>query len=250
MGPDSQQSHPRLGEGKAARPAGDAGEGRAEAFRLVAIQAEYRADHTSQHVERVAGTAAAIAERLGLGSEQLGLVREAAALHDVGNLAIPDTILLKPNKLTEVEYELVKTHTTLGARLLSESGSPVLQMASVIAAAHHERWDGRGYPAGLAGEDIPLVARVVAVADVFDALTHDRPYKSLWPVEQAISEIQRGAGTQFDPRVVDAFLETLAHADLAEQTAAPRRRESLFRAPERRLGGSASQSPPRPARQA
>jgi putative two-component system response regulator len=249
MGPDSQQSHPRPGEGKAAEAAGDAGDGRAEAFRLVAIQAEYRADHSSQHVERVADTAAAIAERLGLGAEQMGLMREAAALHDVGNLAIPDTILLKPNKLTEMEYELVKTHTTLGARLLSESGSPVLQMASLIAAAHHERWDGTGYPAGLAGEDIPLVARVVAVADVFDALTHDRPYKSLWPVEQAISEVQHGAGTQFDPRVVDAFLETLARADLAEQTPAPRR-GSLFRAPERRLGGSASQTPPRPARQA
>jgi putative two-component system response regulator len=249
MGPDSQPSHPRPGEGEATEPAGDAGDGRAEAFRLVAIQAEYRADHSSQHVERVAGTAAAIAERLGLGTEQVRLMREAAALHDVGNLAIPDAILLKPNKLTEVEYELVKTHTTLGARLLSESGSRVLQMASVIAAAHHERWDGTGYPAGLAGEDIPLAARVVAVADVFDALTHDRPYKSLWPVEQAISEIQQGAGTQFDPRVVDAFLETLAHADLPEQTGAPRRRESLFRAPERRRGSSASQPPPRPARQ-
>jgi putative two-component system response regulator len=213
----------------------------------VAVEAEYRAEHSSQHVDRVADTAAAIAERLGLGAEEVGLLRQAAALHDVGNLAIPDSILLKPNKLTEEEYELVKTHTTLGARLLSESASPLLQMGSVIAATHHERWDGTGYPAGLAGEDIPLVARVVAVADVFDALTHDRPYKSLWPVEQAISEIQRGSGTQFDPRVVDAFLDTLADA---EETRSPEQRESLFRPPVRRRGGPASRSLTRGAGQA
>jgi putative two-component system response regulator len=180
---------------------------RVEAFRLLALAAEYRDGDTTQHIERVSTTAAGIAARLGLDAEQVALVREAAALHDLGKLAIPDTILLKPNKLTEQEYELVKTHATLGAHLLAESSSPVLQMAAVIAASHHERWDGTGYPSGLAGEEIPLVGRVVAVADVFDALTHDRPYKSLWPAEQAIAEVQHAAASQFDPRVVAAFLD-------------------------------------------
>lgn len=151
-------------------------------------------------------SAAGIAERLGLDSEQVGLLREAAPLHDVGKLGISDTILLKPGKLTTEEYEVMKTHTELGARLLSGSSSPVLQMAAVIAASHHERWDGTGYPAALAGEAIPLAGRIVAVADVFDALTHDRPYKSAWPTGQAIDEIQRAAATQFDPRVVKAFM--------------------------------------------
>ena len=124
----------------------------------------------------------------------------------MGKLAIPDRILLKPGRLTPKEFEVMKTHAALGARLLSGSNSPVLQMAAVIAATHHERWDGKGYPRGLAGEAIPMVGRVVAVADVFDALIHDRPYKSAWPLEKAIAEIERASGSQFDPRVVAAFL--------------------------------------------
>ena len=179
---------------------------RAETLQRLAVAAEYRDDDTSQHTERVGATAAAIAAQLGLGAEEIGLLREAAPLHDVGKLAISDTILLKPGKLTAQEYEVMKTHAALGARLLSGSRSPVLQMAAVIAATHHERWDGAGYPAGLAGEAIPLVGRIVAVADVFDALTHDRPYKSAWPIEQATAEIKRASGSQFDPRVAAAFL--------------------------------------------
>jgi PAS domain S-box-containing protein len=179
---------------------------RAETLQRLAVAAEYRDDDTAKHTERVGVTAAGIAARLGLGAEQVGLLREAAPLHDVGKLAISDTILLKPGKLTAQEYEVMKTHAALGARLLSDSSSPVLQMAAVIAATHHERWDGAGYPAGLAGEAIPLVGRVVAVADVFDALTHDRPYKSAWPVAEAIAEIKRASGSQFDPRVAGAFL--------------------------------------------
>jgi PAS domain S-box-containing protein len=201
---------------------------RAENLKRLALAAEFRDDDTAQHTERVGVTAAAIAVRLGLGAEEIKLLREAAPLHDVGKLAIPDSILLKPGRLTPQEYEVMKTHAALGALLLSDSSSPVLQMATVIAATHHERWDGTGYPAGLAGEAIPLVGRVVAVADVFDALTHDRPYKSAWPVEQAIAEVQRAAGSQFDPRVVAAFVatrkQTAVSAAVAGDTARRRRR--------------------------
>jgi PAS domain S-box-containing protein len=198
---------------------------RTKMLHRLALAAEYRDDDTFQHTQRVGQTSAEIATRLELGWEQIMLLREAAPLHDVGKIAIPDCILLKPGKLTAQEFEVMKTHAALGARLLDGSGSPVLQMATIIAASHHERWDGSGYPKGLAGEDIPLVGRVVAVADVFDALTHDRPYKSAWPVEQAIDEIRRGAGSQFDPRVVAAFLAI--HNEPAQATELARRGELL-----------------------
>jgi putative two-component system response regulator len=226
MGPDGD-SQPRRSVTEAERGR-ELEASRVEAFRQLALAAEYRDGDNPPHIERVGATAAAIAERLGFAAEQAGLLLEAAALHDVGKLAIPDTILLKPNRLTEQEFELVKTHAALGASLLSESSSPVLQMASVIAASHHERWDGTGYPAGLAGEAIPLVGRVVAVADVFDALTHDRPYKSLWPLEQAISEVRHAAESQFDPRVVGAFLEMLTDAEVAARIGDQQERRSLF----------------------
>jgi putative two-component system response regulator len=119
-------------------------------------------------------------------------------------------VLLKPGRLTETEQELMQTHTTLGARLLYGSRSPTLQLAGVVAESHHEWWDGSGYPQGLIGSDIPLVGRIVAVADVFDALTHDRPYKVAWPAEQAVALIRSSAGSQFDPGVVEAFLTIAA----------------------------------------
>jgi len=181
---------------------------RAKTLHRLALVAEYRDDDTFQHTQRVGETAAAMAVRLGLPAEQAGLLREAAPLHDVGKIAIPDRILLKPGKLSAEEFGVVKTHAAIGAHILTGSGSPVLQMATVIAESHHERWDGGGYPCGLAGKAIPLVGRIVAVADAFDALTHERPYKSAWPVEDAVDEIQRGAGSHFDPSVVSAFLAT------------------------------------------
>ena len=126
-------------------------------------------------------------------------MRQAAPLHDLGKIAIPDSILLKPGRLDREEFEVVKTHAVLGARVLADGKSEVLGVAEQIVRSHHERWDGSGYPDGLAGEAIPLVARLVHVADVFDVLVHERPYKEAWTVEDAAGEIRAGAGTQFDP---------------------------------------------------
>ncbi|HUB73842.1 MAG TPA: HD domain-containing phosphohydrolase [Solirubrobacteraceae bacterium] len=179
---------------------------RAETLQLLAVAAEYRDDETFEHTERVGVLSADIAAFLGMRSEQVGRIREAAPLHDIGKIAIPDAILLKRAQLSAEEQAMMRAHAGLGARLLARSGAPVLQMAAVIAATHHEWWDGSGYPSGLAGERIPLVGRIVAVADVFDALTHARPYKSAWPVTQALARIERAAGSQFDPHVVDAFV--------------------------------------------
>jgi putative two-component system response regulator len=133
------------------------------------------------------------------------LVRQAAPLHDLGKIAIPDSILLKPGKLADEEFEVVKTHAVLGARVLADGNSEVLGVAERIARSHHERWDGTGYPDGLAGDGIPREARLVHVADVFDVLVHERPYKEAWTVEDAAGEIRAGSGTQFDPAVVAAF---------------------------------------------
>jgi putative two-component system response regulator len=143
----------------------------------------------------------------GMDAEEAELVRHASAMHDVGKIAIPDSILRKPGPLSEDEWELMKRHTTIGADLLAGSRSPVVQMGEVIARTHHERWDGTGYPAGLAGEDIPLVGRICAVADVFDALISVRPYKAAWTVEATLAEIARQSGRQFDPRLAALLLD-------------------------------------------
>ena len=195
-------------EAKVSERTRDLEEARAETLQRLARAGEYRDYETFQHTERVGSSAAEIAEQLGLDSKQVELIREAAPLHDIGKLAISDTILLKPGPLTPEEREIMQGHAEAGRRLLSGSRSPVLQMAATIAATHHERWDGAGYPEGLAGDSIPLVGRVVALADVFDALTHDRPYKSAWPLERAVATIKDIAGEHLDPRLVAAFLRT------------------------------------------
>jgi PAS domain S-box-containing protein/putative nucleotidyltransferase with HDIG domain len=200
--------HAELLEAEVAERTRELEDARAKTLRRLALAAEYRDDDTFEHTERVGAAAAAIAAQMGLDEGQIEILRQAAPLHDVGKIGIPDSVLLKPGKLTPAEFDVIKSHTTLGARLLTGSGSPVLQMGTVIAESHHERWDGSGYPHGLAGEQIPLVGRIVAVADVFDALTHERPYKTAWSVDRAIEELKSGAGRQFDPRVVSAFLET------------------------------------------
>jgi PAS domain S-box-containing protein len=177
-----------------------------ETLQRLAIASEYRDDDTGLHTKRVGLTAGRIATELGLPPEQVQVLLRAAPLHDVGKIGIGDSILLKPGKLTAEEFETMKQHTVIGSKMLSDSTSAWLQMAEEIALTHHERWNGQGYPQGLCGEDIPLVGRIVAVADVFDALTHERPYKPAWPVAEAINEIQLQSGTQFDPAVVSAFL--------------------------------------------
>jgi len=179
-----------------------------EIIERLARAAEFRDDNTGQHTERVGQMAALLAKQIGLPDAQVALIRRAAPLHDVGKIGVPDSILLKLGKLTEEEFDLVKTHTTIGARILSGSRFPILRLAEEIAYNHHERWDGTGY-AGIAGNAIPLAGRIVAVVDVFDALTQKRPYKAAWPVGEAIAEIDRQRAKQFDPALVDAFLRII-----------------------------------------
>lgn len=176
----------------------------------LAAAAEYRDDDTGRHTQRVGHTAALIARQLGVGARRAGALQQAAPLHDVGKIGIADDILLKPGKLAPEEFAIMQRHTLIGAGILSRHNTPLLQLAAGIALSHHERWDGSGYPHGLKGEEIPLEGRIVAVADVFDALTHERPYKKAWPIEAATAEIQRQTGSQFDPAVVTAFLATLS----------------------------------------
>jgi len=173
----------------------------------LAMAAEFRDDATGEHTRRVGVGSALIAETLGLSRGFVETLQVAARLHDVGKLGIPDAVLLKAGKLTVAEFEDMKRHTTIGARLLSGGRSEVLDMARQIALTHHERWDGNGYPHGLTGTEIPLVGRIVALADVFDALVHRRPYKAAWAKSEALAELARQRGRHFDPELTDAALK-------------------------------------------
>ena len=181
-----------------------------EAAQRLALACEFRDDDTNQHAERVGRTAAMIAIELGLPSDQAELIRYAAPLHDIGKIGIADSILLKPGRLRPDELAVMQTHTLIGSQILAGSSSRLLEMGEVIARTHHERWDGRGYPAGLAAEDIPIAGRITAVADVFDALNFSRPYKEAWPLEAALAEMHLAAGRQLDPELVD-ILAKLDH---------------------------------------
>ncbi|MDQ3991903.1 MAG: response regulator [Actinomycetota bacterium] len=179
---------------------------RVEALERLALAAEFRDDETGDHAQRVGRLAAALARAVGLSDEEVETIRRAAPLHDVGKIGVPEPILLKRGSLTPDEFEHVKAHTTVGGDVLSGGRSPVLRMAEDIARTHHERWDGGGYVHGLRGQEIPLVARIVALADVFDTLIHHRPYREPLTHSQALSEIERGGGGQFDPDLVQVFL--------------------------------------------
>lgn len=169
--------------------------------------AEFRDDATGRHTHRVAELSGWLAAALGLPRSDVERIRTAAPLHDAGKIAVPDAILLKPGPLTPEEMAVMQTHTTIGAQILSGGRSVEMMAAEQIALSHHERWDGSGYPQGLQGTAIPLDARIVAVADFYDALTSDRPYRPAWSREQAMEEIRRGAGSHFDPEMAQAFLQ-------------------------------------------
>ncbi len=175
----------------------------------LARAAEFRDAETGDHVSRVAAHVGMIAARLGCDPAWCRQIELASTMHDVGKIAVPDAILLKPGPLTPEERELIGRHAEHGYRILEGSTSPVIRLAAEIARSHHERFDGKGYPHGLAREAIPLCGRIVAVADVFDALTTDRPYKRAWGQDEALAYLRENAGTQFDPRCTEAFLTGL-----------------------------------------
>lgn len=181
-----------------------------EVAQRLALVAELRDYQSGEHTQRVGTMSALMAEAMGVPADQVEAIRLAAPLHDIGKIAIPDDILLKQGPLTIEEFEVVKQHTSVGARMLSGSESWILQHAEEIALYHHENWDGTGYTPGLEGDMIPVSARIVRVADVFDALIHERPYKEAWAIDEAIELINDGAGTTFDPEVVSAFVRVQA----------------------------------------
>lgn len=180
-----------------------------ELARRLALVGEYSDDDTAQHTVRVGHAAARLAGALGFAAEEAELLAEAAPLHDIGKVAIPDAVLLKRGELSPEEFEVIKKHAVIGAHILAGGESELLRLAEQIAYTHHERWDGTGYPRGLRGPAIPLAGRLVAVVDVFDALTSTRPYKQAWPVERAVAEMRRLRGRHFDPDVLDVFLGQL-----------------------------------------
>lgn len=204
---------------------------RQEAIHCLARAGEYRDDDTGHHVTRVGQYSALIASELGFPKSAIELIEQAAQLHDVGKIGIPDSILHKPGKLEPHEFELIqehcgigrriinplsheesirlKSHTSVGMQIMGSTSSPVLKLAAVIAASHHEKWDGSGYPKGLSGNAIPIEGRIVAVADVFDALSSARPYKKAFPLEQCLQILQEGREKHFDPRVLDAFMNRI-----------------------------------------
>ncbi len=201
----SAREHRQLLETRVTERTEDVEVAHRETIQRLAVAAEYRDDAVGDHIFRVSRTTARLAEKLGQDPVVVDLFRSAATLHDVGKIAIPDQVLLKPGKLDAHEWELMQEHTFKGAEILGGSSAQVLVAAADIAMMHHERWDGTGYPRGLKGEEISLAGRIVAIADVFDALIQRRPYKGAWEIEDAVAEIRGQSGRHFDPAVVTAF---------------------------------------------
>lgn len=201
---------------------------RLDLLERLALAAEFRDYTTGMHTQRVGLLSSLLAEKAGLPPAEVALIHRAAPLHDVGKIGIPDHILLKPGRLSDDEFEAMQRHVSVGAKLLSKSPSDLIKLAEEIALTHHERWDGSGYPRGLARDDIPLVGQIVAITDVFDTLTNERPYKRAWPLDKAIAEMERQRGRWFAPRLVDMFLEVLAeHRELTQMYAGdPEKRPS------------------------
>ncbi|MEO5340956.1 MAG: response regulator [Magnetococcus sp. MYC-9] len=171
--------------------------------------AEYRDPETGSHIQRMSHFSQALALASGLPAEEAELILNAAPMHDIGKVGVPDQILLKPGELNPAEWMVMKTHVTIGGEILGNQSSSLLQTACQIALSHHEKWDGTGYPLGLAGEAIPLYGRIVAICDVFDALTSERPYKLAWDIPRAVAELQMLSGSHLEPGLVACFLRIL-----------------------------------------
>jgi putative two-component system response regulator len=186
---------------------------RREVLERLSIVSEYRDDVTGRHTQRVSALAEAVARELGIEEAEARIIGSAAALHDIGKVGIPDSVLLKPGPLTEDETTLMKTHTTIGARMLAGSRARVLQVAEEIALGHHERWDADGYPQALGGADIPLAARVAGLADVVDALGSDRPYRPAWSFDRIRALVEKETAGHFDPDVVGAYFRLVERGD-------------------------------------
>jgi len=202
-------------------------ESRLQIVRRLGRAAEYRDNETGFHIIRMSHMSANLAQAAGLDREQCALLLNASPMHDIGKIGIPDKILLKPGKLDAEEWDIMKTHAQIGADILSGSDSELLSMAAEIALTHHEKWNGSGYPNKLAGKEIPLVGRITAIADVFDALTSVRPYKEAWTVEKSVKLIKEESGQHFDPELVDLFLKILPNiVSIKEKYAEPENEQS------------------------
>lgn len=182
-------------------------ESRLEIIRRLGLAAEYKDHETGMHVIRISYYCKIMAMAIGMSAEEVDLLHSASPMHDVGKIGIPDNILLKPGRLDAEERAIMERHTEFGAKIIGEHDNPLLDMARTVALTHHEKWDGTGYPQNLKGEDIPLVGRIVAIADVFDALVCKRPYKEAWPFEKAVEFIREESGRHFDPALVAAFVD-------------------------------------------
>jgi putative two-component system response regulator len=180
-----------------------------EAIYMLGMASEFRDTDTGTHIWRMSAYSGALATAIGWNADSSRNLEMAATMHDLGKLAIPDSILLKPGKLNAEEWQIMRTHTTTGYNILSQGSAEIVRMAASVALHHHERWDGGGYPHGLVGEAIPEVARIVSIADVFDALSMTRPYKESWPTDRVIANLAENAGTQFDPRLIEHFMRIL-----------------------------------------
>ena len=176
-----------------------------ETIHRLSMASEYKDEGTGAHIKRMSRYCAAVARRMGLDEHTVQTFLYAAPMHDVGKVGMPDLILMKPSELTPLEWEIMKQHTVIGSRILKDSAAEFIRMGEVIAISHHEKWDGSGYPNGLKGVEIPIVGRITAIADVFDALTTKRPYKEAFPIAKSLELIREGRGSHFDPEVVDAF---------------------------------------------
>lgn len=184
-------------------------ESQKEILHRLALAGEYRDNETGNHVQRVSRSSKALALAVGMNEDVAEMIFHASPMHDVGKIGIPDDILLRPGRLEGKDLQIMRGHVEIGGKILDEHKAPVMKMAHAIAMAHHERWDGKGYPRGLAGSDIPLEARIVAICDVFDALTSVRPYKPAWPIDDAVKYLREQAGMHFDPELSKAFLGIL-----------------------------------------